>query len=69
MMPAGTPPAVVARLSAELIRIIRSPDLRARLSSQGAEVFTMSPAEFGPFFEKERKTWATVVAKSGVKLD
>ncbi|MET0517666.1 MAG: tripartite tricarboxylate transporter substrate binding protein [Burkholderiaceae bacterium] len=69
MMPKDTPPAVLARLSAELIRIIRSPDLRARLSSQGAEVYTMSPAEFGPFFEKERKNWAAVVAKSGVKLD
>jgi tripartite-type tricarboxylate transporter receptor subunit TctC len=69
LIPAGVPKADVDRLSAELIRIIRSPDLRARLAAQGAEVHTMGPAEFAPFFDKERKTWAAVVAKSGVKLD
>ena len=69
LMPAGTPPAVVARLSAELTRIIRSPEVRERLVSQGAEVHTMSPPEFSAFFERERKTWAGVVAQGGVKID
>ena len=69
LVPAGTPPAVLARLSAELTRIIRSPDVRARLSSQGAEVYTMSPTEFATFFERERKRWAGVVAQGGVKID
>ncbi len=69
LVPAGTPPAVVARLATELTRIIRSPDVRARLAAQGAEVYTMSPAEFTVFYEKERAKWAAVVAKAGVKLD
>jgi tripartite-type tricarboxylate transporter receptor subunit TctC len=69
LMPASTPPAVLAKVSAELVRIIRSPDIRARLSAQGAEVYTMSPAEFSGFFDRERKNWAAVVAKAGVKLD
>ena len=69
LVPAATPPALIARLSAELIRIIRSPEVRARLTAQGAEVHTMSPAEFAPFFEAERKRWAGVVAKSGMKFD
>jgi tripartite-type tricarboxylate transporter receptor subunit TctC len=69
LVPAGTPPAIVAKLSAELTRIIRSPDVRSRLTVQGAEVYTMSPAEFTPFFEAERKRWAGVVAKAGLKLD
>jgi tripartite-type tricarboxylate transporter receptor subunit TctC len=69
LVPASTPPAVVAKLSAELTRIIRSPDIRSRLTVQGAEVYTMSPAEFTPFFEGERKRWADVVAKGGVKLE
>jgi len=69
LMPAGTPPAVVARLSAELTRIIRSPEVRERLVSQGAEVHTMTPTEFATFFERERKNWAAVVNSSGVKLD
>jgi len=67
LVPAGTPPAVVNKLNAELTRIIRSPEVRERLVSQGAEVYTMTPADFSSFFEKERKNWAAVVAQGGVK--
>jgi len=69
LVPAGTPNDIVARLSSELTRIIRSPEIRSRLSAQGAEVYTMSPAEFVTFFDKEQKRWAAVVASGGVKLD
>ena len=69
LVPASTPPAIVARLAAELTRIIRSPEVRSRLTVQGAEVHTMSPAEFTPFFEGERKRWAGVVAQGGIKID
>jgi tripartite-type tricarboxylate transporter receptor subunit TctC len=69
LVPTATPPAVMARLSAELTRIIRSPEVRERLVSQGAEVYTMTPTEFTTFFERERKQWAAVVAQGGVKLD
>ena len=69
LVPAGTPPAVVARLAAELTRIIRSSEVRSRLTAQGAEVYTMSPPEFTQFFDRERAKWASVVTQSGVKLD
>jgi tripartite-type tricarboxylate transporter receptor subunit TctC len=69
LVPAGTPKAVVDKLNAELIAIIRSPEVRERLVSQGAEVVTMTPAEFTQFFDRERKHWATVVAQGGVKID
>ena len=69
LVPASTPPAVLARLSAELTRIIRSPEVRSRLTVQGAEVNTMSPTEFTSFFETERKRWAGVVAQGGIKLE
>ena len=69
LVPAATPKAVVDKLNAELIAIIRSPEVRERLVSQGAEVATMTPAEFAQFFERERKTWAAVVAQGGIKID
>ena len=69
LAPAGMPPAVLAKLSAEVTRIIRSPEVRERLVSQGAEVHTMSPTDFSSFFERERKQWAKVVAQGGVKID
>lgn len=69
LVPAGTPPAALAKLQAELTRIIRLPEVRERLVSQGAEVHTMTTPEFASFFERERKNWAAVVAQGGVKMD
>ncbi|MDP1954549.1 MAG: tripartite tricarboxylate transporter substrate binding protein [Polaromonas sp.] len=69
LVAAGTPQPIVNRLNTELINIIRSPEIRARLSGQGAEVSTMSPAEQDNFFNQERKRWASVVAAAGIKLD
>jgi len=65
----GTPASIVARLNAELIKVIRSPDIRARLTVQGAEVVTMASAEQDRFFNQERKRWAEVVEQTGIKLD
>jgi tripartite-type tricarboxylate transporter receptor subunit TctC len=69
LVPAGTPPAVLQRLSAEVTRIIRSPEVRERLVSQGAEVYTMTPTEFATFFQRERANWAKVVQESGIRID
>jgi len=69
LVPAGTPAPVVQALNAELIRIIRSPDIRARLAGLGAEVVTMTPPEFTSFFVAERSRWAKTVADAGVRLD
>jgi tripartite-type tricarboxylate transporter receptor subunit TctC len=65
----GTPEPIVQRLNAELIRVIRSPDIRARLAGQGAEVVTMSSAEQDKFFNTERARWAQVVNQAQIKLD
>ena len=69
MLPRGTPEAVVQRLNKELVAVIRSADIRARLAGQGAEVVTMSPSEQEGFFEKERARWGKVVAAAQIKLD
>lgn len=65
----GTPAPIIARLNAELIKIIRSPEIRSRLTVQGAEVVTMQPAEQDRFFDQERKRWGEVVAQANIKLD
>lgn len=69
LVPKGTPDAVVGRLNAELVRAIRSADVRARLAGQGAEVVTMSPQEQDRFFEQERKRWAQVVSAANIRLE
>jgi len=65
----GTPAVIVNRLNSELIKIIRSPDIRARLAGQGAEVVTMTPNQQDEFFNRERARWAKVVNEANIKLD
>lgn len=69
LAPKGTPEAVVQRLNAELVRAIRSPDVRARLAGQGAEVVTMTPAEQDQFFAMERRRWAQVVGAANIRAE
>jgi tripartite-type tricarboxylate transporter receptor subunit TctC len=69
LVPANMPEAHVQRLAAELTRIIRSPEVRERLVSQGAEVYTMTPTEMARFFAQERKKWASVVQAGNIRLD
>ncbi|MFJ5383806.1 Bug family tripartite tricarboxylate transporter substrate binding protein, partial [Cupriavidus sp. CER94] len=68
MAPAGMPDALVQRINTELVKIIRTPEIRANLAGQGAEVVTMSPADTTKWFQAEEKRWAQVVKAAGVKL-
>ena len=69
LVPASMPEVHVQRLAAELTRIICSPEVRERLVSQGAEVYTMTPTELARFFAQERKKWASVVQAGNIRLD
>jgi tripartite-type tricarboxylate transporter receptor subunit TctC len=67
--PAGTPPAVIERLHAELEMILKSSETRKRLESEGAEVVRMSSVEFGRFIAAETAKWAKVVKEAGISAD
>ena len=67
--PAGTPRDVVARLNAEIVRIVGSPEMRENLGKQGAEVRTNTPEAFGAFITSEKAKWAKVVKEANVKIE
>lgn len=67
--PAGTPPTIVQRLSAEIAAIVRQPDVRAQFEKLGAEPVGNSPAEFAAFTKAELVKWAAIVKQSGAKVD
>ena len=69
MVPAGTPPAVVDKLNAEIVKALKSPDVRDRLALQGAEPLGSTPQEYGAYVKKELARWAGVVKATGVTLD
>jgi tripartite-type tricarboxylate transporter receptor subunit TctC len=69
LAPAGTPPAVVARLSAEAVNGIRAADTRETLGRQGFDVVGNSPAEFAAWIRSEQAKWAKVIKASGATAD
>ncbi|OYT87472.1 MAG: ABC transporter substrate-binding protein [Burkholderiales bacterium PBB6] len=69
LVPRNFPAPALQKLSAELTRIIRSPEVRERLVAQGAEVYTMTPQEFSGFFSQQRQTWASVVKKGNISAE
>jgi tripartite-type tricarboxylate transporter receptor subunit TctC len=64
--PAGTPRAVVEKLSSELFRIVRTPEISRALQASGAEPSPLIPDEFAAFVKSEVEKWAQVVAVTGM---
>jgi len=67
LAPAGTPQAVVARLSAELVRIVKSDDVRGRLLGQYFSAAGTAPEALAGLMKTERERWARVIQAAGVK--
>lgn len=66
---AGTPPDVVARLQAELARVIKLPDVDARLKGLGGEPSTMTSGQFAEFNRQEFERFGKLIRDAKIKLD
>ena len=69
LAPAKTPPAVVAKLNAEINKIISNTEMRQRLVEQGTEPAVMSPEQFAQHIKDEIAKWGKVVKASGATVD
>jgi tripartite-type tricarboxylate transporter receptor subunit TctC len=67
MVPAGTPPSVVARLHDELYKALQLPDVRARITADGAEISAGSSGEFTAYIRSELDRFGRVMREVGVK--
>jgi tripartite-type tricarboxylate transporter receptor subunit TctC len=67
--PAGTPPEIVKRWNAEVMRIMQSPEIQARLPNEGARFTANTPEQFSAFVKSEIAKWAPVVKASGARVD
>jgi len=68
-VPRGTPPAVVQKLSAEMVKILAQPEVRQRLLELGHEPAGGSPAELAEFARSERQKWGPLITKVGIKAE
>ena len=65
--PAGLPPAVLAKINAEVTRIIKDPGMQKKLAAQGVLPIASTPAEFAGVMQSEQKKWAEVITAANIK--
>lgn len=66
---AGTPRPIIERLNAEINRIIRQPDIAAKLDQQGFTLAGGTPEEFGAFISGEIRRWTAVARENKITLE
>ncbi|HEX2829787.1 MAG TPA: tripartite tricarboxylate transporter substrate binding protein [Burkholderiales bacterium] len=69
LAPAGTPRPIVTRLNAEVVKIVKSPDMRTRFLADGAEAIGSTPQEFTAVMKTDIAKWQSVIRASGAKAD
>ena len=67
--PAGTPPDIVRRLNAELVAILKDPEILARFKQLATDPVGNSPEEFAAFVRAELDKYARIIKAAGIKLD
>ena len=67
--PAGTPPAVINKLSAEIARIVHASAVREKLVAQAAEPVGSTPEQFAAVMDAELKKWSAVIRESGIRFE
>ncbi len=69
LAPQATPRAVVTKLNAEIVSILKLPEVRDRLLADGLEPVGNTPEQFGAFIKSEIDKWGKVITAAGLKAE
>lgn len=69
LAPAATPPAVIERLHAEVVKILAAEEMKAKFADLGAQTIASTPAELATFLRAEMVKWAEVVKAANIKIE
>ena len=66
---AGTPKELVAKINADIVKLLNTPAMKAKIVELGAEPIGNSPAEMDKFLREDRARWAKLIQETGLKLE
>jgi tripartite-type tricarboxylate transporter receptor subunit TctC len=66
-VPAKVPADVVNKINADVSKVVNTPEVKARLASQGIIITTNSPAEFAQFVREDNARWGKVIREAGIR--
>ena len=68
-MPAGTPKDVVTKVNAEVNKLLDTPEMKAAIHTQGAELQNMTPEQFSALLKSDYQKWKGIVQASGATIE
>jgi tripartite-type tricarboxylate transporter receptor subunit TctC len=69
LVPKGTPQPMVARLSAEIVKVLDAPDVRERMAANGGATIKPGPAAFDAQLKSELSKWGRVIREAGINIE
>jgi tripartite-type tricarboxylate transporter receptor subunit TctC len=69
LAPAKTPPEIVAKLNADVKKILDTPEVKGRLYAQGFNAEWQKPDVFGAYMKNEVQKWGSIVKSANVKVE
>jgi tripartite-type tricarboxylate transporter receptor subunit TctC len=68
-VPAATPKPIVAKLSAQLVKIVMEPAIAARIEQMGIQAEPLAAPQFAQIVKRDAQTWATLIRGMGIRID
>jgi tripartite-type tricarboxylate transporter receptor subunit TctC len=68
LAPGATPKEIVSRLNADIVKVLRGPEVSSRLVAEGSEVVGSTPEEATAVVNRQLDQWADIVRRTGIKL-
>jgi tripartite-type tricarboxylate transporter receptor subunit TctC len=69
LVPAGTPRPIITRIHESVVRALQAPDVKERLTGDGAEPVGSTPEQFAAFIRAEMAKWSKVIKAAGIKAE
>ncbi|HEX6005056.1 MAG TPA: tripartite tricarboxylate transporter substrate binding protein [Burkholderiales bacterium] len=69
MVPGATPAPIVGRLHQEILKALHSPEVKARLESEGAEIIGNTPEQAAAVLRDDMAKWAEVIRRTGIRAN